>query len=211
MAIAFEDGVRRREAPRRSAVRTAAIILTAGESRRMGQVKAYLPFRGGTFLSVLAETFRPFCDVVIAVFGFDGERLAALAPPGLQATVNHDYQLGMLTSLQTGLRFAGAADRVLFTLVDHPAVAPSTIASLLASKSPIAIPRTAGKRGHPVMINAEIARQFLLEPTTSKVRDTIDRNAESIEYVDVPDTAIHDDIDDPALYEALLAREAAKR
>jgi molybdenum cofactor cytidylyltransferase len=125
--------------------------------------------------------------------------------------VNADYQLGMLTSLQTGLRHleaAGAFDRVLFTLVDHPAVAPSTIASLLESRAPIAIPRTGGKRGHPVLIDAEIARQFLAEPVTAKVRDTIDRNAAAIEYVEVADTAIHDDIDDPALYASLLAREA---
>ncbi|HXJ44917.1 MAG TPA: NTP transferase domain-containing protein, partial [Bryobacteraceae bacterium] len=82
----------------------AAIILSAGESRRMGRAKALLPFRGGTFLSVLAETLGRFADPVIAVFGFDGERVAALAPPGVVATINHNYRDGMLTSLQTGLR-----------------------------------------------------------------------------------------------------------
>lgn len=192
---------------------TVAIILTAGESRRMGRVKAYLPFRDGTFLSALADTFQPFCDTVIAVFGFDGENLASLAPSSVRTTVNHDFQFGMLSSLQTGLRFAASLatfDRILFTLVDHPAVAPMTIASLLESKAPIAIPRSAGKRGHPVLISPEIARQFLLDPPTAKVRETIDRNAASIEYVEVADTAIHDDIDDPALYEALLLREGCR-
>jgi CTP:molybdopterin cytidylyltransferase MocA len=177
----------------------------------MGQVKAYLPFRGGSFLSVLADTFQPFCETVLAVFGFDGPRLAAMAPAGLRTVINADYQLGMLTSLQAGLRHlqaTGGFDRVLFTLVDHPAVASSTIASLLESRAPIAIPRTGGKRGHPVLIDAEIAREFLAEPRTAKVRDTIDRNAVAIEYVEVADTAIHDDIDDPVLYASLLAREA---
>jgi len=38
----------------------------------------------------------------------------------------------------------------------------------------------------------------------------IDRHAADILYVDVEDPGIRDDVDDPALYEALLAREAAR-
>lgn len=209
MALPFENRIRRRKTARRPAVSTAAIILSAGESRRMGRAKALLPFRGGTFLSVLAGTLGKFADPVIAVFGFDGARAAALAPKGVIATINHRYREGMLTSLQTGLQ-ATDADRILFTLVDHPAVKPETVARLLDSTAPIVIPRAGGKRGHPVLINAAIAREFLQEPATAKVRDTIDRNAALIQYIDVPDTAIYDDIDDPALYEALLAREAVQ-
>lgn len=191
---------------------TAAIILTAGESRRMGRVKAYLPFRRGTFLSVLSDSFRPFCETIIAVFGFDGERLSKLAPSGVDTTVNKGYEQGMLTSLQTGLRHAstlGSYDRYFFTLVDHPVVEHSTLERLLQSQAPIAIPRLNGKRGHPVLISARIAQEFLLDPPTAKTRDTIDRNAADIDYIDVADSGIHDDIDNPELYEALLAREIA--
>ena len=46
-------------------------------------------------------------------------------------------------------------------------------------------------------------------PSTSKVRDVIDRHAGEIDYVEVDDPGISDDIDDPALYEQLLAREAS--
>ncbi len=35
----------------------------------MGQPKALLAFRGGTFLSVLGETLRASCSPVFAVFG----------------------------------------------------------------------------------------------------------------------------------------------
>ena len=51
------------------------IILAAGESRRMGRPKALLPFRGGTFISVLAGNPGQFCSPVYAVFGFDAEQL----------------------------------------------------------------------------------------------------------------------------------------
>jgi molybdenum cofactor cytidylyltransferase len=190
-------------------VKPAAIILAAGESRRMGRAKALLPFRDGTFLSVLAGTLAPYCAPVVAVFGFEGEAVAAEAPEGVLAVVNRHYRLGMLSSLQAGLRaleYPGAG--VLFTLVDHPAIARATVEELIAAGGDIAIPRIAGKRGHPVLMRAEIALEFLAEPGTSKVRDVIDRHAGAIRYVDVDDPGICDDVDNPAVYEALLAREA---
>ncbi|HKD04723.1 MAG TPA: nucleotidyltransferase family protein [Bryobacteraceae bacterium] len=193
-------------------MKTAGIILAAGESKRMGRAKAFLPFRSGTFLSTLAGAFQPFCDPLIAVFGFDGDAAATLAPNGVQAVVNRDYRLGMLTSLQAGLRAVGldSIDRVFFTLVDHPAVSSATLEALCGSKAKIAIPRFAGKRGHPVLIGREIAREYLAEPQEALVRDVIDRQADRIEYIEVPDPGIHDDVDDPAVYAALLEREAVR-
>jgi hypothetical protein len=50
--------------------------------------------------------------------------------------------------------------------------------------------------------------EFVNEPSGSKVRDVIDRHAAEIEYINVADSGIADDIDDPRLYAELLAREA---
>jgi len=191
-------------------VTTAGIILAAGESRRMGRPKAFLPFRSGTFLSEIARVLNERCSTVIAVFGFDAARLIEMARPlGVCAVENPDYPLGMLTSLQAGLRAVPpACDAVLFTLVDHPAISLTTVDILLRSTAPIAIPRFDGRRGHPVMIRRPICDEFLREPASSKVRDVIDRHAAEIDYIETADRGISDDIDDPALYEQLLAREA---
>jgi CTP:molybdopterin cytidylyltransferase MocA len=169
-----------------------------------------LPFRNGTFLSVLSETLSEFCSPVYGVFGCDGPALSAAAPSSVRPVLNPQYEAGMLTSLQAGLRSLDLtrAPRILFTLVDHPAISSATVAALLASQAPIAIPRFEGRRGHPVVIASEIACEFLAEPATAKVRNTIDRHASEIEYIEVPDPAICDDIDDPALYRQLLQREA---
>lgn len=195
----------------------AAIILAAGESRRMGRPKAFLPFRGGTFLSAIAATLGQRCSPVIAVFGFDAERCIQsvdsmeIAGPGIEAIENRDYPLGMLTSLQAGLRVVPEeADAVFFTLVDHPAISLPTVDALLRSEAKIAIPQIEDRRGHPVLVRREMFEEFLREPAASKVRDVIDRHAAEIEYIQVADPGIADDIDDPALYEKLLAREALK-
>lgn len=188
----------------------AAIILAAGESRRMGTPKASLPFRGGTFLSVLSGVFLPHCSPVVAVFGFDGDRLRETAGSDVIAVVNRNYEEGMLTSLKAGLRaLPPDRDSIVFTLVDHPAVSADTVSRLLASRASIAIPRYRGKRGHPVRISRDIAREFLNEPSSSKVRNVIDRHGALIDYLDVDDCGVVDDIDDPELYRALLDREAA--
>jgi molybdenum cofactor cytidylyltransferase len=192
-------------------VSCAAIILAAGESRRMGSPKALLPYRGGTFVSVLAGKLSETCAPLYAVFGYGAQDLMPYAPASVIAVENPDYRYGMLTSLQAGLRaIPDLPERVLFTLVDHPAVETNTIRVLLQSDAGLTIPRYAGKRGHPVIISREIAREILAEPVTSKLNYVIDRHAAEIHYVDVNDPGVRDDIDDPQLYEELLAREGAR-
>jgi len=176
----------------------------------MGQPKALLPFRGGSFLSVLAEALSPHCSPVCVVFGADAKRLINSAPPSVLTAENPNYTQGMLTSLQAGLRALGnLPDRVLFTLVDHPAIATGTIRALLDSTAEIAIPKFNGKRGHPVVIRRRIAEEILSEPSTSKLNAVMDRHASQIHYLDLDDSGITDDIDDPAAYRNLLSREGA--
>lgn len=188
----------------------AAIILAAGESRRMGQPKALLLFREGTFLSVLAETLGRACSPVCAVFGADAKYLMSFAPSSVVTAENPNYTQGMLTSLQAGLRaLSPLPDRILFTLVDHPAVSPSTINALLESNASIAIPKFAGKRGHPVVIRRAIAEEILAEASSSKLNAIMDRHTAEIHYLDLEDSGIVDDIDDPEAYRNLLSREGA--
>jgi len=177
----------------------------------MGRPKAILPFRGGTFISVLAETLGSCYGPVYAVFGFDAEVLMQNAPPSVVAVKNPQFEQGMLTSFQAGLRAIGKLpERVVFTLVDHPAVEAGTVVKLLDSDAALVMPRYAGKRGHPVIMRREIAQEILSEPPTSKLNHVLDRHAGKIHYVDVDDSGVRDDIDNPRLYQDLLAREGAR-
>jgi molybdenum cofactor cytidylyltransferase len=192
-------------------VSCAAIILAAGESRRMGRPKALLPYRGGTFVSVLAEKLGEICAPVCVVFGYQARELMPCAPSGAIAAENRDYRFGMLTSLQAGLRALPAIpERVLFTLVDHPAVETNTVRLLLEADGALVIPRYLGKRGHPVILGREIVREILAEPGTSKLNQIMDRHPDEIRYLDVDDSGVRDDIDDPRLYEELLTRDGAR-
>ena len=122
--------------------------------------------------------------------------------------------------MQTGLRTVPqTADGVLFTLVDHPNVQPSTIATLLEQQTTetrqpttetrqpttvLAIPRFQGRRGHPIFFHHELIPQFLALPPDSQAKEVVNRYRERVRYADVDDPGILDDVDDPAAYSRLL-------
>jgi molybdenum cofactor cytidylyltransferase len=113
-------------------VSVAGIILAAGESRRMGFPKALLRYREETFLDTLIGLFAARCQPVIVVLGAHSDRIREDTLRPATFAINADYLRGQTSSMQCGLRAVPAgADSVLFTLVDHPAVAPDTLDALL--------------------------------------------------------------------------------
>lgn len=189
---------------------TCGLILAAGESRRMGSPKALLEYRGETFLDWLIGLFARRCAPVIAVLGAQQEIVrAGLRRVGESLLVeNPDFRLGQFTSMQCGLRAVPAdAEGVLFTLVDHPAVAPATIDVLLDCRAPapLRIPRCGGRRGHPIWISKSLIPEFLALPAGSSAREIVTRHASEIAYIDVNDPGTLADVDDPAAYARLLA------
>ena len=138
-------------------MRVMAILLAAGEGRRIGGPKALLSASGESFLARACARFsRAAVDGIVAVLGHDGPRVAAQA--GVSSTVrlvqNPRYREGMLGSMLAGLDAAEAlgAGAVLIHPVDHPAVDGPTIdavAGALRSGAVVAVPVHGGRRGHP--------------------------------------------------------------
>jgi molybdenum cofactor cytidylyltransferase len=179
-------------------VNTAAIILAGGASRRMGSPKALLTLNGVSFADGLIAAFAP-CDEVVVVLGHDAERIRAGISRTATFVVNPNPERGQLSSLQCGLEAVSDADAVFFTPVDYPAIGARTVRLLLAHAGRFAMPRFEGRRGHPVLLNRELARELLLCETSA--RDVI--RAHDPVYVDVDDPGILEDVDDPASYARL--------
>ena len=139
------------------AVRVLAIVLAAGEGRRMGGPKALLRLDETTFLARVCRLLaRPGLSSVIAVLGAEAERVRAEAglPGDVKVVVNKRWPEGMLTSVWAGLDAADSAgaDAALLHPVDNPFVEPATIDAVLAALAggaEIAVPSHAGHRGHP--------------------------------------------------------------
>ncbi len=188
----------------------AGLILAAGESRRMGFPKALLPYHGECFLDTLIGLFADRCSSVIVVLGAAAERIRGEARRTATFVMNPDFSRGMTTSLQCGLRAVPAdAEGVLFTLVDHPAVAPSTIDVLLAPPRPLLrVPRVGEKRGHPIWFSRRLIPEFLAIPEGGAARDIVYAHRAETEFLDLWDPGILADIDDPEAYRKLTEARA---
>lgn len=183
------------------------IILAAGSSTRMGRPKALLPLGDSTFLGRLIETLATCCEPVIVVLGGNAEALQeALADwPCVVAAFNPDHQLGMLSSLQTGLAHAPAGSPgAVFTLVDHPRLKTETLEAVLRhfglAGADVVLPRYGGQRGHPVAVSWRVAEELLAMAKTGSPKEVIRRHRATTVFVDLDDPAIVEDIDTPEDY-----------
>lgn len=189
---------------------TAGLILAAGESRRMGFPKALLEYRGETFLDRLMGLFAGRCSPVIVVLGAAADEIRARVARSATFVLNPDFQDGQTSSMQCGLRAVPPeAEGLLFTLVDHPAVAPETVDALLADPGPagalVRVPRCGGRRGHPIWFSRRLIPEFLeLSSRTGAARDVVRAHAEETAFLDLDDPGVLADIDSPEAYLALL-------
>lgn len=174
----------------------------------MGSPKALLEFRGETFLDRLIRCFAVQCFPVIVVLGHEPEviRSGVRSPANAEFVLNAEYQLGQFGSLQCGLRAVPPdAQGVIFAPVDHPNIEPATVARLIESAAPVAIPQFLGRHGHPVLFARTLVPEFLALKPGDQARTVLHRHASETRYIDVPDAGILDDIDDPEAYRRLLA------
>jgi molybdenum cofactor cytidylyltransferase len=181
----------------------AAIILAAGKSQRMGRPKALLAFQGTTFIHRILETIKtsPLAPVIV-VLGSHREEIERAIPLETCA-FNPDYEQGMITSLQTGIRSLPAdSDGALLFLVDHPVTSPQTIGALLSAFKPrhIVLPTFNGRRGHPVLFSRTVLDEILELPPSSGANRVVWKDPSRVVEVPVDDGGILIDVDTPDQY-----------
>ena len=203
------------------ALSLCAVILAAGESRRMGSDKALLPWppvspgqvASKTFLSAAIDSLALVSDSVIVVAGKNRESLAPIVyANGASLAINHDPDRGQFSSLQTGLQqvLNRGRDAAIVTLVDRPPVNTTTIerlhaafGSAIARWKWAAVPEYNGKHGHPIFLAREMIEAFLKAPATASARDVQHENREHIVYVEVDDPLVTVNVNTPEEYSAL--------
>lgn len=192
-----------------------AVVLAAGESRRMGTQKLLLPFGDTTIVGAVVRTAAASrVDRTMVVLGADREAVRKeLSPSGkvpgdLAFAVNEDYRLGMLTSVQAGLRALPAAARAaVIMLGDQPflpsGVVDAVVAAYQAAGRGLVIPTFQGRRGHPVLIDLEYRDEVLGLDPSAGLRALMRTHAGDILEVDVADPNILRDLDTPEDYAGL--------
>ena len=185
----------------------AAIILAAGQSRRMGTQKLLLPIRGTAMIAhITDQVLRSAVEHTIIVTSDDPRIPAALAGRAVHIITNPDSNGDMLSSIRCGLRALPAAcDAVLLVLGDQPGVSPEIINPLIAAfgQTPhtILVPTYAGQRGHPLLFSTCHRDEILTSFGDEGLRGLLRAHADQLRELPLPHAEILTDIDRPEDYE----------
>lgn len=203
------------KAPRMA--RIAAVVLAAGQSRRMGRGNKLLAEIDGVpmIVRVVDAALASRAEPVVVVTGHQADQVrAALGRRRRVAFVhNPDYAAGLSSSLERGLAaLKPDVDGALICLGDMPQVAKVHLNRLIDAFNPlegraICVPTTGGKRGNPVLWARRFFADMMRTSGDVGARHLIGENAELVSEVEMADEGVLIDIDSP---QALTALKRAK-
>ncbi len=191
----------------------AAIILSGGESSRMGSPKALIPYRGRAFLEHLLDVTRhPKLGPVLVVLGPHAEQVhkeVALNPASV--VLNPDWKQGQLSSIQAALRHLAQGpetEGIMLFLVDHPLISAALVDQLIAgfyrSGAPIVVPVFRGKRGHPVIFAHQLYDELLAAPLDKGARTVVWAHASEVLQVPTDEEGVVLNLNDPEAFRKAL-------
>lgn len=179
-----------------------AVILAAGDSRRMGIPKSLLRIDGRTFVkSIYEKLIVAGCEPVRIVAGKHYDQILGAHPEFAHIILkNKSPDLGQLHSLRIGLEsIREKVHAVLLCLVDHPFVADSTYEKVLhafrQSDNEIIIPCYNGRRGHPVIFRENVFEGLMSIPLDEGAKPVVRNPNNRILLVEVDDPGILADVD----------------
>jgi len=186
-----------------------AVVLSAGESSRMGRPKALLPIHGQTFIEKIVGALNVAqINKVIVILGHDAEEMRRrIEHLPVEILVNPDYKLGQLSSLQVAVRRLeneADCDGMLVHLVDHPYIDAKLVKVMIEQFHDggklIVVPRHGGKRGHPVIFSRKLFGELLAAPMDQGAKAVVNAHRDDTLEIDTQDSGVAVDIDTPELY-----------
>jgi molybdenum cofactor cytidylyltransferase len=191
----------------------SAIILAAGESRRMGRLKQLLPWGATTILGQVIENVRASkVDELILVVGYRAEEiLAKVSHSGIKVKINPSYHEGLSSSIRVGLQAIDVASQaVLLVMGDQPLVSSDTMNKLIGTyqghrwNKGIVVPIHRGRRGHPVIMDLKYKDDMMALDGDIGCRQILDNYPQDVLEIEVDTGAILQDIDIPEDFAHLL-------
>ena len=199
-----------REPTVQTSARVAAIILAAGQSRRMGGPNKLLArFNGEPLIRQITErALASKANPVIVVTGHRADDIGETLE-GLNVRIVHnaDFADGLATSLKAGLTAVPEdAGGALVLLADMPGVTTAIIDRLIdafhARPVPaIVLPTISGKRGNPVLWSRAFFPELMTVTGDTGARHILALHEDAVERVEIG-AAAGVDVDTP---EALAA------
>lgn len=191
-----------------------ALVLAAGESRRMGMPKPLLRFGDTTFLERIIAVLRDSeVDGTTVVLGARADTIrVSIDLSAVEVVVNEDYRKGQLSSLVKGLKcLPGDTDAMLLCLVDHPFITTEVVNRLIGAfketRRPIVLAVFGGRRGHPVLFAKSLFDELANAPQDKGARHVVSANEDRVLEVAVAERGVLMSIDTPTDYRSCFGAE----
>jgi molybdenum cofactor cytidylyltransferase len=196
-----------------------AVILSAGESSRMGRPKALLPIDGVRFIEKIVTALKATrVGQIVVVLGHNAAELRQkITDLPVDLVINPDYKRGQLTSLlaaihsiETG-KDAERVDGILVHLVDHPYINADLVDLMIErfyeTKKLIVVPRYQNRRGHPVIFSRALFGELLAAPLDRGAKAVVHAHRDDTLEIDTNDEGAIIDIDTPEEYRRLVEKK----
>lgn len=185
----------------------SAILLGAGESKRMGQNKLLLPWGKRTILhqSLQALLHSRVKEVILVVNDHTEPLAHTLHERRVKIVLNSDYRRGMSSSIRKGVEATGPDCKgILIALADQPTIQSRTINVLIEAfhekREKIIVPSFRGKRGHPVIFPQKFREELLRLIGDEGGKTILRRHPKEVHVVPVRASGVVRDIDTPRDY-----------
>ena len=180
----------------------SAILLAAGESKRMGELKQLMPLGKSTLLEqAIDNLLNSSVDETIVVVGHRAEEITdKIAGSPVKIVLNPDYKQGMSTSIIAGLTLVDPRSRaVMLALGDQRLVESRTIHHLIDAfkkhDKGIAVPTHRGRRGHPVIFDVKYKAELLKLKGDIGGREIVKNHPDDVLEIAVDSESVISDID----------------
>jgi molybdenum cofactor cytidylyltransferase len=197
--------------PDRNSLPTAALVLAAGASTRMGRPKQVLPYGDGTLVSnAVKQAKLARFERVLVVVGARAELVErAVADLGAEIVLNDEWETGMGSSIFAGLQqLETSGPRVAalaILLADQPGVTAAHLSQMRRlfedGSAPVVAAEYDGGYGVPAIFGVELFPDLASLPASLGARHLLRSSRFAITGFAIPEAAI--DIDTPADFAAL--------
>jgi molybdenum cofactor cytidylyltransferase len=189
----------------------SAVLLTAGESRRMGKFKQLLRLGDKTFVEHCVDNLLASRagEVVVVTGHRESDVRRAIGDRPVRFAYNPEYQSGMASSIMCGVQaVCERSSACLLALVDQPRVSSNVIDRIIETyekaQALIVIPTSEGKNGHPILLDLSLKKEILVMDTDRGLRPVVRAHLGEIVWVEVSDHRVLEDCDLPEDYERIL-------
>jgi len=186
-------------------------VLAAGRGSRFGGGKLLAPWRGGLVLEgALAAAFAAPVRRATLVVGCDGPAVADAARAyakrtsqagRLQVVEANEWAEGMAASLKRGVAALAPETQGAFVFLGDmpriPVTIPPRLAKALEGGAAAAIPTFSGRRGHPVLLGAELFAAIARLTGDQGAKPVIEALGARLAEVAADDDGVLFDIDAP--------------